>query len=393
MSHTNARIQHLAKEVSRVLTPHKVPTIEGIGISATPNSDLSCPGSVIDIVTLSEERIDFLFFETAEIGPAGALISAAVKTFFFEKISHAIGPSSIIDSVLQKLDACGLDWDIRSFYATLNLHNNKLVYCNPGNLPVFMYRCETAQAVWLTTQTFGYDPSHGTLFQEKTEYLNPVDLCVLLSATNDILPKDGNEEIAERKIREVIKKSTSGKNAALSVDEKLNSLLRALEATDGGCRCNALMMEVLGHSRRNIIKKELGFDMQDPVYIQMITYFEEIDRTSSVILRDMDELGYSDESIRKMKVVLTELLANAIYHGNRKDYSKKITLGHVCTKDYTRVSVMDEGEGFDMNELPDPTLPENLEKDCGRGVFIVRNYADRIETNEKGNRITICKRR
>jgi serine/threonine-protein kinase RsbW len=154
-----------------------------------------------------------------------------------------------------------------------------------------------------------------------------------------------------------------------------------------------MMLEILGHSRRNRLKEELGFDMNDPVYIQVISYFEEIDRTSAVILRDMDELGYPDESIRKMKVVLTELLANAIYHGNKKDYTKKITIGHVTTKENTKVSVMDEGEGFDINRLPDPTLPENLEKDCGRGVFIVRNYADAIATNDKGNRITICKNR
>jgi serine/threonine-protein kinase RsbW len=52
---------------------------------------------------------------------------------------------------------------------------------------------------------------------------------------------------------------------------------------------------------------------------------------------------------------------------------------------------MDEGEGFDPKKIPDPTLPENLIKDCGRGLFIVQNYVDKVDFNEKGNRITVEK--
>ena len=127
------------------------------------------------------------------------------------------------------------------------------------------------------------------------------------------------------------------------------------------------------------------------MYLQYISYFEEMDKAAASILSSMDSLGYPDESIRKMKIILTELFANAIYHGNKGDHSKKVTIGHIINKKKILVSIMDEGDGFDPAGIPDPTLPENLVKDCGRGLYIVHTYVDKVEFNAKGNRVTVIK--
>ena len=82
---------------------------------------------------------------------------------------------------------------------------------------------------------------------------------------------------------------------------------------------------------------------------------------------------------------------SAVGHGNGEDHSKKVTIGHVVDKSVARVAVMDEGDGFDPAAVPDPTLPENLVKDHGRGLYIVRNYVDEISHNESCNRIMITK--
>ncbi len=107
----------------------------------------------------------------------------------------------------------------------------------------------------------------------------------------------------------------------------------------------------------------------------------------------MDEMGYSDDSIRKMKLTITELVANAIGHGNKDDHSKKVTLGHFVESGVVTVAIMDEGEGFNYSNIPDPTLPKNLIKDHGRGLYIARNYVDEIHFNKKGNRVLIHKYR
>jgi serine/threonine-protein kinase RsbW len=153
----------------------------------------------------------------------------------------------------------------------------------------------------------------------------------------------------------------------------------------------AIAIEFLTQSRKNQIKGKLGFTEDEPVYLQFISYFEEMDRAAAIILSAMDSLGYPDDSIRKMKIILTELFANAIYHGNNEDHSKKVTVGHSINKKKVVVSIMDEGQGFDPDAIPDPTLTENLIKDCGRGLFIARSYVDKIYFNEAGNRVTVVK--
>jgi serine/threonine-protein kinase RsbW len=128
------------------------------------------------------------------------------------------------------------------------------------------------------------------------------------------------------------------------------------------------------------------------VYVQYIGYYEEMEKAASAILRSMDSYGYRDEDIRKMKIVLSELMANAIGHGNKLDHSKKVAVGHMVNAQNAVVAIMDEGEGFDPSTIPDPTLPENIVKDRGRGLYIVQKYVDSIEFNSKGNRVRITKK-
>jgi len=150
-----------------------------------------------------------------------------------------------------------------------------------------------------------------------------------------------------------------------------------------------LYADILTQSRKNQLKEKLGFAHDEIVYLQFLNYLEEMDPVTSTILTAMDVTGYPDERIRKMKIVLTELLVNAIIHGNKRDPSKKVVVGHTIDRDTIVISILDEGAGFDPAIIPDPTLPENLEKPCGRGLFIVRHYVNSLVFNETGNRVTI----
>lgn len=85
---------------------------------------------------------------------------------------------------------------------------------------------------------------------------------------------------------------------------------------------------------------------------------------------------------------VSEALNNAIVHGNSADPSKIVQLSYEVEKDKIRFRVEDEGNGFDFNSIPDPTLPENIEKISGRGVFIIRTLADNV-VFEEGGRIVI----
>ncbi|MBN1980008.1 MAG: ATP-binding protein, partial [Chitinivibrionales bacterium] len=160
-----------------------------------------------------------------------------------------------------------------------------------------------------------------------------------------------------------------------------------------GPSTHLLAAQILSQSQTIALKKKLGFAPAQPVQIQYLSSYEEIEYVSARILKDMDHNGFSDESIRRMKLSITELVANAIDHGNKNSSLKRVTLGHCLEPQRITVAVLDEGEGFDPDTVVDPTLPENLTKDHGRGLFIVKNYCDEITFNSTGNRVLIRKYR
>ena len=71
---------------------------------------------------------------------------------------------------------------------------------------------------------------------------------------------------------------------------------------------------------------------------------------------------------------------------------KKVTVECYLDEDVVRIVIQDEGEGFDPNDVPDPTLPENLDKPSGRGVMLMKAFMDDVIYNDVGNQLTFIKR-
>lgn len=101
------------------------------------------------------------------------------------------------------------------------------------------------------------------------------------------------------------------------------------------------------------------------------------------------EMGINSNYYGKIMVSTMEAVNNAIVHGNKSDINKEVEIEFEYKGMDLKVSVEDEGNGFNYNEIPDPTLPENIEKLTGRGVFLMRKLADEVRFNEKGNKVTL----
>lgn len=92
------------------------------------------------------------------------------------------------------------------------------------------------------------------------------------------------------------------------------------------------------------------------------------------------------------RVGLTEALSNAMLYGNGRDPSKNVVLEVVLRGGTLQAKVRDQGVGFDPTTVPDPTLPENLARPCGRGLFLMRELMDEVWYNERGNEVTLVLR-
>jgi serine/threonine-protein kinase RsbW len=116
--------------------------------------------------------------------------------------------------------------------------------------------------------------------------------------------------------------------------------------------------------------------------------------TSSVdaVIAEMVSLGYSGRELLAARIGLEEALVNAVKHGNREDPGKRVRVSYQLTARELVADVVDEGTGFCPDLLPDPFLPDNLMRPCGRGVFLMRAYMTWVRFNAKGNGVTLCKR-
>ena len=104
----------------------------------------------------------------------------------------------------------------------------------------------------------------------------------------------------------------------------------------------------------------------------------------SLIEEVRDKYGIDEDVFGNMFVALTEAVTNAIYHGNKGDPNKKVHIEYKHSPHNITFIITDEGPGFDYFNLPDPTAPENLEKESGRGVFLMKSLTDQLIFSENG---------
>ncbi|MBQ3657283.1 MAG: ATP-binding protein [Bacteroidales bacterium] len=114
---------------------------------------------------------------------------------------------------------------------------------------------------------------------------------------------------------------------------------------------------------------------------------EEISSVEKFIDSLCTDYSISEEVYGNILIATIEAVKNAIVFGNNNDREKPVAVSAYTADDCLVISVKDGGNGFDYENLPDPTLPENIEKISGRGVFLIKNLADKTEFLDNGSRI------
>ena len=137
-------------------------------------------------------------------------------------------------------------------------------------------------------------------------------------------------------------------------------------------------------------------DSSQSVEVVIANQFEMIELVQSV-LDDLTALvDFDEETVHWMGMALREALNNAIKHGNKLDPEKQVRVTFDLLPETLEIKVLDEGDGFDVASLPDPTEPANLLKPSGRGIFYMRKFMDRLEFNtgkNKGTEVHLVKKR
>ena len=125
------------------------------------------------------------------------------------------------------------------------------------------------------------------------------------------------------------------------------------------------------------------------VKIQIPSLIENIRVIESFIDNSKEEFEFEDDIYGNIMVAVTESVNNAIRHGNKFDKDKNVYLTLQVEDNKLLFEVEDEGPGFDYENLPDPTAPENLESPGGRGIFLMRNLCDEVNFDNNGKKVRL----
>jgi serine/threonine-protein kinase RsbW len=135
--------------------------------------------------------------------------------------------------------------------------------------------------------------------------------------------------------------------------------------------------------------------MTNPVKLEIMIPSNTADGLSAQekLVAVMEKFEYSMRDVFAMRLSLEEGITNAIRHGNKFASDKNVIIRCDISTEKMRVVIVDEGDGFDPQDVPDPTLEEFIERPCGRGLMLMRAYLNVCEYSDGGRCLTMERER
>ncbi|MBI9015652.1 MAG: ATP-binding protein [Phycisphaerae bacterium] len=125
--------------------------------------------------------------------------------------------------------------------------------------------------------------------------------------------------------------------------------------------------------------------------IQIPSDYQQAKKVEDDILHAAMHFDYPDQDIFAIRLCLEEALTNAIRHGNGMDDNKKVDIRYYVDSKRVEIDIIDQGNGFKLEDVPDPREMDNIDQPNGRGILLMKSYLNVIEYNKKGNGIHMVK--
>jgi serine/threonine-protein kinase RsbW len=110
---------------------------------------------------------------------------------------------------------------------------------------------------------------------------------------------------------------------------------------------------------------------------------ESVDKAEEFVIQEAGKAGFDEDQQHQIGMAVRECTVNAVVHGNRYSKTKKVHLDIERSNGALTVIIGDEGDGFDLNSLPDPLAPENLLRQSGRGLLLIRTFMDDFDLHPR----------
>jgi serine/threonine-protein kinase RsbW len=154
----------------------------------------------------------------------------------------------------------------------------------------------------------------------------------------------------------------------------------------------SLFETVLNYKARFVDKMPAIRQIREKIEFEIPSAISLMHSILDYLMKRVEKVGVVNAENSNLFVALDEAFVNAVKHGNKFDAEKNVRITAEVSPTEARFTVEDEGEGFDVNSIPDPLDPENLFKTSGRGVLLIHNIMDEVKYNERGNRLEMIKK-
>ncbi len=381
----------MARRIQNSMMPASLPDFVNVRTSSLYVPAGMVGGDFFDILSTPDRRMAVLIFDVSGHGVPAALIGAMARMLFVQGLERYSSPAEVFDEVNRQL--CRFiktDHYLTAFLAIIDPGSNLMTYSRAGHVrPVLVRASGTTQSLGGKGFFIGHQAVADMAVYEEHKIQLATGDKIFMYTDGLIECNNRNNEYygGDRLITAALR------FADLSVDDFLHAIVDDVRDFRQGTSLKdditALCLEIGDPSA---VLLDSGFPAGEQPESCVVKRIEDVAAACGAVLRRMDQNGYSDIEIKRLRVCAFEMLVNGVVHGNHNDHSKRVVLLYQVTREKVAISIIDEGEGFNPAVLPDPLAEENLLKEHGRGIFIVRNYMDEVSFNEKGNRIYAVRR-
>ncbi len=344
---------------------------------------------------------------------SGHEVNCILRSIYTDLLHNAANfnnPDITLDQVITRLnhDLCESEFfDDDDFFTSINAeidhHSLMLNYISSGHPPILLIRNNVAQFIPKKKNGNTHLPIpflkdaqyQATQFQLKDhdQLIFYTDGLTEMPIQNKgyILDQDKVLDIIQSILNSEYKKREGTISVSCLMKQVLSHIALLSEET--------VVPKIPGRSAVNSSSDDvtlIGIEIEtDDDAIVKTLYPQKTRDITTFIRKFIDEL-FSDETTQpffqlknRIAMVLEEGLVNAWRHGNKKDTKKPITVIFRQRNDFV-FEIIDQGNGFDFKSRPDPTLNKNIEKQSGRGLFIIEHFVDQIHWQKNGCHIVIC---
>jgi serine/threonine-protein kinase RsbW len=153
-----------------------------------------------------------------------------------------------------------------------------------------------------------------------------------------------------------------------------------------------IVEQTLSHKLRYVDDPSVLPHVHEKIEFELPSDLSLMNGVLQYLLERVAKLGLIKPERSNLFIALDEAFVNAVKHGNKNDPTKLVRITAELTPKEASFTVEDEGEGFNVQDIPDPCDPANLFKSSGRGVLLIYNIMDEVEYNAQGNRVKMVKR-